>query len=278
MSVRLPSSDEIAALEAFADELCTAARRQTLPRFQAALVVHDKSGADNSASRAFDPVTDADREAEGALRRLIDKRYPDHGVLGEEHGEKPARGPYQWTLDPVDGTRAFISGIPLWTTLIALSFEGRPILGVIDQPYLDERYIGTPGGAVFRQGSIRRPLTVRPCARLGDATISTTDPFLFSGAETGGFEQVRRAARLARYGCDAYAYAQTAAGHIDIVVESGLKPRDARALAPVVEGAGGLFTDWRGEREASWGGGQVIAAGDARAHGDALIALRRAAQ
>jgi histidinol phosphatase-like enzyme (inositol monophosphatase family) len=271
MSARPPTPEELFALEAFTDQLCAAARRETLPRFRAALAVENKE-----QGRAFDPVTEADRAAEAALRGLIEKAYPAHGVLGEELGAKPADSPYEWTLDPIDGTRAFISGLPLWTTLIALSFEGRPILGVIDQPYLDERYAGGPNGAVFRSGSVSRPLEVRPCARLADATVSTTDPFLFDGAETGGFEQVRRGARLARYGCDAYAYAMVAAGHMDIVVESGLQPYDVRALAPVLEGAGGLLTNWRGEP--AWDGGQVIAAGDARAHADALIALRRAAR
>ncbi len=271
MSAAQPSPEELSALESFADRLCAAARRETLPRFRAALTIDNKR-----TGHAFDPVTDADRAVETALRALIEEAYPSHGILGEELGAKPARSPYEWTLDPIDGTRAFISGVPLWTTLIALSVEGRPILGIIDQPYLDERYAGGPRGATFRRGSIQRPLRVRPCARLADATISTTDAFLFDGAEMGGFEQVRRAARLARYGCDAYAYAMVAAGHMDLVIESGLQPYDVRALVPVVEGAGGLLTDWRGEP--AWDGGQVIAAGDPRAHADALIALRRAAR
>jgi histidinol phosphatase-like enzyme (inositol monophosphatase family) len=271
MSTKTPGPDEIRDFLAFTERLCAAAARETLPRFRSALAVEDKG-----VGRAFDPVTAADRDAETALRALIEEAYPSHGVCGEEHGERPADGPYEWTLDPVDGTRAFICGLPLWTTLIALSYEGRPIVGVIDQPYLGERYVGSPGSAVFRRGSVHRPLNVRPCARLADAAISTTDAFLFDGAETGGFEQVRRAARLARYGCDAYAYAMVAAGQIDLVVESGLKRWDVRALGPVVEGAGGLLTDWRGEP--AWDGGQVIAAGDPRAHAEALIALGRAAR
>jgi len=270
-SAVLPADDEIEELLAFAAQLCAVARRQTLPRFRAALAVEDKGGG-----RVFDPVTEADRAAETALRSLIEASYPDHGVLGEELGARPAEGPYEWTLDPIDGTRAFICGIPLWTTLIALSYEGRPIIGVIDQPYLAERYVGRPGGAVFTRGSAHQALKVRACARLADAAVSTTDPFLFDGAETGGFEQVRRGARLARYGCDAYAYAMVAAGQLDLVVESGLAPYDVRALAPVLEGAGGLLTNWRGEPAVD--GGQVIAAGDPRAHADALVALKRAAK
>jgi histidinol phosphatase-like enzyme (inositol monophosphatase family) len=275
MSRSLPSPDDVAELLAFAERLCEAAQRETLPRFRAALAVDNKLES-LAGGRAFDPVTEADRGAETAIRALIEERYPSHGVHGEEHGVKPADGPYEWTLDPIDGTRAFISGLPLWTTLIALSYEGRPLIGVIDQPYLGERYVGGPDGSVFRSGSIRRPLKVRPCPRLSEATIATTDAFLFDGAEMGGFEQVRRAARLARYGCDAYAYAMVAAGFVDIVIESGLQPYDVRALIPVLEGAGGLLTDWRGDP--SYDGGQVIAAGDTRAHVEALIALKRAAK
>jgi histidinol phosphatase-like enzyme (inositol monophosphatase family) len=271
MSRPPPSPEELHDLQAFTERLCAAAARETVPRFRMGGTVEDKG-----AGRAFDPVTEADRAAERALRALIEAAYPSHGIHGEELGVRPAEGPYEWTLDPVDGTRAFICGLPLWTTLIALSFEGRPIIGVIDQPYLGERYLGAPDGAEYRRGSVRRPLKSRPCARLADAAISTTDPFLFDGAETGGFEQVRRAARLARYGCDAYAYAMVAAGQLDLVVEAGLKPYDVRALGPVVEGAGGVLTDWRGEP--AWDGGQVIAAGDARVHAEALIALGRAAK
>jgi histidinol phosphatase-like enzyme (inositol monophosphatase family) len=271
MSASRPSPDEIRDFLAFTERLCAAAARETLPRFRTALAVEDKG-----AGRVFDPVTAADRSAEIAQRALIEESYPSHGILGEELGERPAQGPYEWTLDPVDGTRAFICGLPLWTTLIALSFEGRPILGVIDQPYLGERYLGGPEGALFRHASIHRPLKVRPCARLAEAAISTTDVFLFDGAETGGFEQVRRAARLARYGCDAYAYAMVAAGQLDLVIESGLQRWDVRALAPVVEGAGGVLTNWRGET--AYDGGQVIAAGDPRTHAEALIALGRAAK
>jgi histidinol phosphatase-like enzyme (inositol monophosphatase family) len=271
----LPSDDAIRELLDFADRLCAAAQRETLPRFRAGAAVEDKNPS-GEGRRGFDPVTEADRAAEAAIRALIAEAYPDHGVLGEEHDAKPARGPYEWTLDPIDGTRGFISGLPLWTTLIALSFEGQPLIGVIDQPYLEERYVGWPGGAAFVSGSIRRPLKTRPCARLGDATISTTDPHLFDGAEAGGFEQARRASRLARYGCDAYAYAMVAAGLMDVVIESGLKPYDVRALVPVLRGSGGLVTDWRGDPGVD--SGQVIAAGDARAHADALVALRGAAK
>jgi myo-inositol-1(or 4)-monophosphatase len=254
----------------FAHVLADAARAAILPHFREAHAIDDKPGA------LFDPVTEADRDAERAMRELIALHHPTHGVLGEEYGETPSQDGWSWTLDPVDGTRAFIAGLPLWGTLIALAFEGRPFLGVIDQGFLDERYIGIAGGAEVTARGVTRPLAVRDCAHLKDATVATTDPFLFDGAEMGGFEMVRRTSRLQRYGCDCYAYAMLAAGRMDLVIESGLKAWDVHALIPVIEGAGGLVTDWRGGP--AWNGGQVVAAGDARAHEQALVALKRAAK
>jgi myo-inositol-1(or 4)-monophosphatase len=253
----------------FADELAEAARAAILPHFRAGGDVETKLGA------AFDPVTEADRGAERAMRALIEARYPAHGIVGEEFGEKPSADGWSWTLDPVDGTRAFISGLPLWGTLIALAFEGRPVIGVIDQGFLDERYVGFPGGARATVRGVTRPLAARACGALTEATLATTDPFLFEAAEAGGFEMIRRTARLTRYGCDCYAYAMLADGRIDMVIESGLKPWDVHALIPVVEGAGGMLTNWRGGP--AWRGGQVIASGDAGPHAEALVALRRAA-
>jgi myo-inositol-1(or 4)-monophosphatase len=264
---------QIAELSAFAESLADIAKRHSVQRFRALSSVDNKAAHEGGG--AFDPVTEADREVETALRKAIEIAYPDHGIHGEEHGVKPADGPFEWTLDPIDGTRAFVAGIPLWTTLIALSFEDRPMIGVIDQPYLGERYVGVPDASYFRRGPAHRPLKVRPCARLNEAVLSTTDPALFNGAEAGGFEQLRRTAKLTRYGCDAYAYAQLAAGHIDLVVESGLQPYDVRALVPVIVGAGGVVRDWRGEE--NWNGGQVAAAGDARVLKDAVAVLSRAA-
>lgn len=260
---------EIAEFTTFAHRLADAARAAILPHFRADLLI------DGKGDGPFDPVTEADRGAERAMRALIEAAYPHHGILGEEYGEKPAASRFCWALDPVDGTRAFIAGLPLWGTLIALTHEGRPVIGVIDQGFLDERYVGFPGGAEVTARGVTRPLAVRAAAHLRDTVIATTDPFLFDGAETGGFEMVRRTARLARYGCDCYAYAMLADGRIDLVIESGLKPWDVQALIPVIEGAGGLVTNWRGGP--AWQGGQVIAAGDSRPHEQALVALRRAA-
>ncbi|MFZ4601346.1 MAG: histidinol-phosphatase [Caulobacterales bacterium] len=264
------SPADSAELLAFAGELADAARAAILPHFRAGPI-----DIENKASGAFDPVTEADRGAERAMRALIESRYPDHGIEGEEFGLKPSASGWSWVLDPVDGTRAFISGLPLWGTLIGLTYETRPIIGIIDQAYLQERFRGWPGGADLHDRHGVRPLRVRACPDLREATASTTDVHLFNPSEAGGFEMVRRTARLTRYGCDCYAYAMLASGYVDLVVESGLKPYDVAGLIPVIEGAGGSVTNWRGEP--AWRGGQIIAAGDPRARDQALVALRRAA-
>jgi len=256
--------------EAFAVELAREAARVTLPFFRSDIGHEDKGGA-----AGFDPVTEADRQAEAAIRRLIAARYPDHGVIGEEYGENRPEAEQVWVLDPIDGTRAFISGLPLWTTLIALRQEGRPTVGVIAQPYLDEIFIGGPSGARLLRGGAETPLVVRACEKLTDAVISTTDPDIFNGAELGAWTQVRAAARLARLGCDAYAYAMVAAGRMDLVAETSLKPWDWSALVPVIEAAGGKVVNWRGA--APDDGGQILAVGDPRLIDQALVTLKRAA-
>ena len=242
-------------LEAFALDLARAAAEVALPLFRTDCGVEDKGGPG-----AFDPVTVADRQAEAAIRRLIAERYPHHGVVGEEYGEDRPDAEHVWVLDPIDGTRAFVAGLPLWTTLIALRHGGTPKIGVIAQPYLDEVFIGGPSGARLIRGGAATPLKCRPCPRLNDAVIATTDPDIFNGAERGAWTQVRAAARLARYGCDAYAYAMLAMGRIDMVAETGLKLWDWSALIPVVEAAGGEVTNWRGE--AVSGDGRIIAVED----------------
>ena len=256
--------------EAFAVELAREAARVTLPFFRSDIGHEDKGGA-----RGFDPVTEADKQAEAAIRQLIAARYPDHGVIGEEHGEDRPDAEHVWVLDPIDGTRAFIAGLPLWTTLIALRTAGKPVVGVIAQPYLDEIFLGGPSGARLLRGAGETPLAVRTCEKLTDAVISTTDPDIFTGSELGAWTQVRAAARLARLGCDAYAYAMLAAGRIDLVAETSLKPWDWSALVPVIEAAGGKVVNWRGA--APDDGGQILAVGDDRLIDQALITLRRAA-
>lgn len=254
--------------EFFAVELAHAASAVTLPLFRSGLA------AENKAAAGFDPVTEADRGAEAAIRRLIAARFPDHGVIGEEYGADRPDAEHVWVLDPVDGTRAFIAGLPLWTTLIALKVQGRPTVGLIAQPYLDEVFVGGPSGARLMRSGGEQPIRVRPCASLNDAVIATTDPDLFTGAELGAWRQVRAAARLARLGCDAYAYAMLATGQLDLVAESGLKEWDWAAHLPLIEAAGGKVLDWLGEYPS--GDGRILAVGDERLVDQALVALKRA--
>jgi histidinol phosphatase-like enzyme (inositol monophosphatase family) len=248
----------------FMHGLVDAASAAILPRFRSALVAESKASGD----LPFDPVTEADREAEAAMRRLIAARFPEHGIIGEEHGEERPDAEWVWLLDPIDGTRAFISGLPLWGILIGLRCAGKPVLGMIAQPYLGERFIGTGEEAWLERGGERRRLGVRACAGLGEATLSTTAPDLFSPEEAERYRNVEDCCRLVRYGTDCYAYAMVAAGFIDCVVEAGLKPHDIEPIVPLITGAGGFVTDWTGAEMR--GGGRVVAAGDRRVLDEAL--------
>ncbi|MFI4933896.1 MAG: histidinol-phosphatase [Caulobacterales bacterium] len=267
------SPQRLAEFDRFLIELNRASAAVILPLFRG------EHGIENKAAKgSYDPVTEADRSGEAEIRRLISDHYPAHGVIGEEYGEDRPEAEFVWVLDPVDGTRAFVAGLPVWTTLIGLRFEGEPVLGSIGQPFLDEIYIGAaPGSRLIARGT-ERPLTVRKGVPLAAAVIATTDPEgCFRGAEMDAWRQVRAAVRLARLGCDAYAYAQVAAGTIDLVVEARLKSWDVEAAIPVVEGAGGMVTDWRGERIGRHGG-QMAIAGDRALLDEALVALRPAAK
>jgi len=255
-------------LDAFLVELNRAAAGAILPLFRAEHGMVDKGGL-----RGFDPVTDADKGAERTIRALISERYPDHGVIGEEYGEDRPDAEWVWVLDPVDGTRAFIAGLPLWCVLIGLRHQGQPVLGSIGQPFLDELYIGHAGGSRLMTRGESRPLRVRPCPSLSGALIATTDPAIFQGAEREAWATVRKAARLARLGCDAYAYAMVAAGTVDLVLETRLKAWDIDAAIPVIAGAGGLTTDWSGEPVGPHGG-RIAIAGDRACLDEALVALK----
>ncbi len=266
------SPDRIAELDAFLIELNHAAAGAILPLFRADHGLIDKGGA-----KGFDPVTEADKGAERAIRALITERYPDHGVIGEEYGEDRPDAEFVWVLDPVDGTRAFIAGLPLWTTLIGLRHNETPVLGSIGQSFLGELFLGHHitglGGAarlINRDGT--RPLKIRSCPRLADALIATTDPILFRGAEAEAWQAVRKGARLARLGCDAYAYAMVAAGTMDLVIETGLKAWDIDAAIPIIAGAGGVTTDWHGQPVGAHGG-RIVIAGDRACLDEALAAL-----
>jgi histidinol phosphatase-like enzyme (inositol monophosphatase family) len=254
-------------LDAFLVELNRAAAGEILPLFRADHGLIDKGGA-----KGFDPVTEADKGAERAIRALIAERYPHHGVIGEEYGEDRPDAEWVWVLDPVDGTRAFIAGLPVWTTLIGLRHQGTPVLGSIGQSFLGELYIGHAGGSRLMTRGTSRPLKVRPCPKLSDALIATTDPAIFRGSEAEAWRSVRAGARLARLGCDAYAYAMVAAGTIDLVIEAGLKAWDIDAAIPVIAGAGGLTTDWQGQPVGAHGG-RIAIAGDRACLEQALAAL-----
>ena len=252
----------------FVDELATLSGQAILPFFRTSIAAEDKS-----RGGAFDPVTEADRAGEATMRQLIKRSFPTHGIVGEEFGAERPDADYVWVLDPIDGTRAFIAGLPTWGTLIGLSRAGRPVFGMMHQPFTGERFFGDGGSATFRGPGGERRLLTRRCASLADAVISTTSPRLFSGDELSAYDRVESVARLARYGCDCYAYCMLAAGHIDVVIESGLKPYDIVALIPIIEGAGGIVTAWDGSSAA--GGGSVVACGDRRVHAAALELLGR---
>ena len=261
----------LADLDNFLLELNRAVADVILPLFRG------DHGLSNKLERGFDPVNEADKGAERAIRKLISERFPDHGVIGEEYGRDRDDAEFVWVLDPVDGTRAFIAGLPLWCVLIGLRWQGKPLLGSIGQPFLDEIYLGHAGGSRLVSRGTERLLKVRACPKLAGAIIATTDPeACFSGPELGAWTEVRSAARLARLGCDAYAYAMVAAGTMDMVLEAGLKAWDIDAAIPVVEGAGGVVTDWRGDPVGPEGG-QIAIAGDRACLEQALVALRRAA-
>ena len=245
------STTETEELKSFACELADAAAVISLKYFRQPVAVDNKL-----AGSGFDPVTKADRGAEQAIRDLIESRYPDHQIFGEEFGRKRTDSPFEWVLDPIDGTRAFISGLPTWGTLIGLRYEGEPVIGVIDQPYMGERYLGWTTGATLNGN----PISTRPCTALENATISTTDPDLFTDAERPLFDQILGQSKLVRYGMDCYAYAILASGFLDVIIESGLQPYDMMALIPVVRGAGGSATGWSGESPEE--SGRLLAVGD----------------
>jgi myo-inositol-1(or 4)-monophosphatase len=253
---------------AFVDKLATVSGEAILPFFRTSLGVEDKGSA-----AGFDPVTAADRAAETAMRTLIKRSFPEHGIVGEEYGDENTGAEYVWVLDPIDGTKSFITGMPAWGSLIALTRNGVPVFGMMHQPFTGERFTGDGGAAQYRGPAGARGLHVRPCAALADAMMFTTSPRLMNEADAAAFGRVEAAAKLSRYGGDCYAYCMLAAGHVDLVIETGLKPHDIVALIPIIEGAGGIVTSWEGGSAVK--GGRVIAAGDKRVHAAALKLLTR---
>jgi myo-inositol-1(or 4)-monophosphatase len=252
--------------EAFVGELATVSGEAIRPFFRTALGVEDKS-----RGGAFDPVTAADRTAEQAMRTLIRQKFPAHGIIGEEFGAERSDAEYVWVLDPIDGTKSFISGMPAWGTLIALTRGGKPVFGMVHQPFIGERFSGDGEAAAYRGPAGSRALQARPCAALADAILYTTSPRLMNAADRAAFSKVEEAVRLSRYGGDCYSYCMLAAGYVDLVIETEMKPYDVAALIPIIRGAGGVVTTWDGG--AGEGGGRIVAAGDRRTHAAALELL-----
>ncbi len=251
-----------------AHRLADAARVAILPFFR-----RTDLEAENKEADAFDPVTAADRAAEQAMRAILSDLRPDDGIWGEEFGRQAGSSGREWVLDPIDGTRGFISGTPTWGVLIALSDEKGPSLGIIDQPYTGERFVGGVGLAEMTGPAGSQPLATRQTEQLDQAVLFTTFPEVGSAADRRGFETVASKARLTRYGMDCYAYALLAAGHVDLVIEAGLNAYDIQAPIAVIQAAGGVVTDWKGE--AAHLGGRVLAAANADLHAQALDILRR---
>ncbi len=246
--------------------IAAAAAGETLPRFRMAGLV-----SDNKYAVGFDPVTEADREAERAIRSLIGEAYPGHGILGEEFGAENGDSRHVWVIDPVDGTRSFISGIPLWGTLVGLLEDGDAVAGMMSQPFTGELFYADAGGAHYDGPGGARRLAVRPTRALAEATLFTTSPALFAGEKREAYDRLEREVKLARYGADCYAYAMLAGGTVDLVVETGLQPYDIVALVPIIEKAGGVVTTWDGGPAEK--AGDIVAAATAELHQAALALL-----
>jgi inositol-phosphate phosphatase/L-galactose 1-phosphate phosphatase/histidinol-phosphatase len=255
-------TDDLSAYIALANRLADASGAISRRYFRTRLDVDDKD--DQS------PVTRADREAEAEMRTLIAKAYPDHGVIGEEHGVTNPGASHTWVLDPIDGTKSFITGRPMFGALIALCRDGKPIVGIIDCPAAGERWVGAAGRPSTHQG---QTITTRACPSLDKAALFCTSPHMFKGGDFERFERVRKAVKLPLYGGDCYAYGLLASGFADLVIEASLKPYDYMAIIPVVEGAGGYMSDWHGQPLGLQSNGQVLVAGDKRLAGPALALL-----
>ena len=254
-------------LIAFAHDLADISGAVIRPLFRQRIDVAHKQGRHD-----FDPVTEADRGAERAIREHLSRTRPDDGILGEEFGETKGSSGYRWVLDPVDGTRAFITGRHEWGSLIALEKDGTPVLGILDQPVLDERFIGVNGASHLIQAGKSSPLTVRACASLSDAVLCATDPGpYFSKEQLSAFARVERQVKMTRYGGDCYLFAALALGFVDLVIEANFHEWDIAALIPLVEGAGGIVTAWDGGSPGD--GKTVLASGDRRIHAEAMRLL-----
>lgn len=265
------ADSELQSLTNFACQLADLAGNTIMPYFRQELSVDNKlSGG------SFDPVTVADKEAELRMREQIQSSHPGHGILGEEYGAVQGETGLTWVLDPIDGTRAFISGLPVWGTLIALHDGQRPVIGVMDQPFTGERFIASGNRSVLQQHGREKILQTRACNKLDQTIMMSTDPEMFDRSERRVQQQLASSVKLMRFGGDCYAYCMLASGCIDLVVEAGLSAYDIQALIPIIECAGGVVSDWQGNPADS--GGQVVAASNHKLHAQALELLAPAAK
>ena len=267
----IPDPDLRAALIRTAQALADAARPETLRRFRVGIVADDKNVGDWDKGGRFDPVTEADRAAERAMRAVLARERPQDAILGEDYGAQPGTSGLTWVLDPVDGTRGFISGTPTWGVLVAVSDAEGPLYGIIDQPYIGERFSGGWGEAQVTGPMGTAPLRAAPPRALEEATLLTTFPEIGTAEDLAAFRRVADRVRLVRYGLDCYGYALLAGGHVDLVIEAGLQSYDVQAPIAVVTSAGGIATDWEGRP--AHGGGRLIAAANPRVHAAALELL-----
>jgi histidinol phosphatase-like enzyme (inositol monophosphatase family) len=254
---------------AFLHRLADAADEETLPRFRRRLAVETKV----KLGETFDPVTEADRAAERVMRAILERSYPEHGIWGEEYGQIAGDGRHCWVLDPVDGTRPFLCGLPVWATLIGLTIDGRATAGMMSQPFTGERFWADGTTAWHRRDEVTTPLQTRTDRELSTATLHTTSPVVGRGKLDGAFARLARSVQLTRYGGEAYAVAMLAAGLIDICFEPALAPYDIVALIPIIEQAGGTVSGLEGERAEV--GGAVLMSGSPRLHFDALELLNK---
>ncbi len=262
----MTSQHDWTEIAAIADALADAARVETLRYFRQPGLT-----AETKETTRFDPVTVADRASEAAMRAILGQRRPQDGILGEEFGSVEGTSGLTWVLDPIDGTRGYLSGTPTWGVLIAVNQGGRPILGVIDQPYIGERFTGAPGGAMMTGPQGAAHLRCRAARPIGESIVFSTFPEVGTPIEGAAFARVAARARLVRYGMDCYAYALLAAGQIDLVIEAGLQAYDVQAPMAVIEAAGGIVTAWDGSDCTL--GGRVLAAANPEVHAEAIALL-----
>ncbi len=254
-------------LTRFAIALAEASAREILPYFRRNTPVEVKDGP------VWDPVTEGDRAGERAIRAMIEEHYPDHGIHGEEYGIKEGRSGFTWILDPVDGTRAFVCGMPTWATLIGLSFEGQPAVGLMNQPLVGDMFYGNPHGAWHNYRGTTEAIRTRTGIALARASLGTTAPELYrSDQDQRDFQRLKSKVQLTRYGGDSYFYCVMAAGHVDIAMDANLQPYDIAPLLPIVKGAGGVAAEWTGGDPAQ--GGRVITAGSQALLYEALEVLK----